>query len=751
MKLFNSFLFIILSFSVSFSQVILPENGVVFNDKVVPKIYIKINPDSLTEMLTFENLGSNHEYPADFIWNDGQHVDTITNVGFRLRGNTSRKAAKKSFKIEFDKFVSQHFYGLDELNINGEHNDPSIMRSKLCWDLMKMAGVESTRSNHVALYINDIFYGVYINVEHIDNTYLKTRKKDPDGQLFKCNYGINFVYNGDNPNSYSKDVYEPANNTNDTDYSSFIQFLKVLNSPSDPEYRCKLEAVFDVDDYLKRLAIEILTGHWDNPVYNINNAYLYHNPKSGKFQLISYDMDNTFGIDWFNVDWSKRNVYSWAKSGQKRPIYEIIKHIPEYKLRLGYYIEKYLNDFFNKPFLKSHLSTLFNQIVPLRSIDNFASLDYGYTFADFLYSYESALGEHVKNGLFEYIELRNISAKSQIGTPDPAPIIENTFITDKNDEATITFEVHGKHNASVEIFYSLNNGIWLSEILTDDGTGYDVVADDNKFHFTFAIPVKTDIRYYITAKDERSISSRLPVCHYFTESLGFDSPPKLIINEFMADNTIIKDNAGEFDDWIEIFNADNKTIWLGDKYLTDNPESPDKWKMPDINLDPGKFALFWADEDQDQGIVHTNFKLSKSGEFIGIFDNDINNFAPIDTFHFSQTTTNVTYGRYPDGEGNVVRLSVPTPGFSNILSSSENIYLTNPKLFPNPATKRTTLSNLQLYDKITIYKDSGNFILHKTITENNHWDLDTEYWNPGVYFILVERNGVFSLLKLIKS
>ena len=52
----------------------------------------------------------------------------------------------------------------------------------------------------------------------------------------------------------------------------------------------------------------------------------------------------------------------------------------------------------------------------------------------------------------------------------------------------------------------------------------------------------------------------------------------------MADNTIIKDNAGEFDDWIEIFNADNKTIWLGDKYLTDNPESPDKWKMPDINL-----------------------------------------------------------------------------------------------------------------------------------------------------------------------
>ncbi|MBL0099981.1 MAG: CotH kinase family protein [Saprospiraceae bacterium] len=59
-----------------------------------------------------------------------------------MRGNTSRVSAKKSFKIKFNHFGSGKFYGLSDLNLNGEHNDPSIVRSKLSWDMMKMAGIK---------------------------------------------------------------------------------------------------------------------------------------------------------------------------------------------------------------------------------------------------------------------------------------------------------------------------------------------------------------------------------------------------------------------------------------------------------------------------------------------------------------------------------------------------------------------------------------------------------------------------------
>ena len=48
--------------------------------------------------------------------------------------------------------------------------------------------------------------------------------------------------------------------------------------------------------------------------------------------------------------------------------------------------------------------------------------------------------------------------------------------------------------------------------------------------------------------------------------------------------------------------------------------------MPDITLQPGEFILFWADNDPEQGIKHTNFKLSEEGDDIGIFDSEANRF-----------------------------------------------------------------------------------------------------------------------------
>ena len=64
-------------------------------------------------------------------------VDNFDQVGFRLRGNTSRYAQKKSFKVSMNTFSNLKFLGLEKLNLNGEHNDPSIIRSKLCWDIFR--------------------------------------------------------------------------------------------------------------------------------------------------------------------------------------------------------------------------------------------------------------------------------------------------------------------------------------------------------------------------------------------------------------------------------------------------------------------------------------------------------------------------------------------------------------------------------------------------------------------------------------
>jgi hypothetical protein len=728
---------------------VLPENGVVFNDNVVPRIDLKIHPDSLTKLLVSESKYEDHTFQADFFWNDGIKKDTILQIGLRLRGNTSRSSSKKSFKVEFNHFGSRKFHGLSDLNLNGEHNDPSIIRSKLSWDIMKLAGVEGSRSNHIALYINNEYHGLYVNVEHIDNDYFKVRGKDPDGQLFKCFYGADFVFRGNNPNNYSTDVYQAQNNLAEPDYYALMEFTRALQDVSNPDFRCNLEKIFDVDTYLRRMALEILIGHWDNPIFNKNNAYLYHNPVSGKFELMTYDIDNTYGIDWVGINWAERNIYTWSYPIDPRPIYTNLLNIPEYKIRFGYYIKKFVDEFFNPAFLNSYIDNIKNKISPYRINDVFASLDYGYTYADFLQSYDKPLGAHVKTGLKEYIASRSSSAKSQLQNTNISPVIEQQKVSWTDTSCRLTSKISGLSQVSATGYYKLNNGQWHNITLYDNGIYPDPKAGDGIFTFEFSYSGMVPAEIYISAKDVTGRSSRWPVCDFYTINLGYQDVPKLVVNEFMADNTIIKDNAGEFDDWIEIYNAGTTLVFLGDKYLSDNPSKPDKWQLPFVDLEPGQFLLIWADEDKEQGDNHTNFKLSKSGEFIGIFDSKENNFAPIDTFSFGPANTNKSYGRYPDGKGSVILLPGVTPGFSNVLSTESTPTILEIVISPNPFSDLISIKNLLATDKVNLYDIYGNNIVHP-VSIINHELIDCSNLDTGFYILQINRANHFIRKKIIK-
>ncbi|MBC7885100.1 MAG: CotH kinase family protein [Saprospiraceae bacterium] len=732
------------------TQTVFPAKEIPFNDHVVPRIYIFINADSLNSLFLPENVEKDHEYPADFIWNDGLNKDTIYHVGFRLRGNTSRTSQKKSFKIKFNHFGSEKFYGLSDFNLNGEHNDPSIIRAKINWDLLKKAGIESSRANHVALYINNEYRGLYINVEHIDNDYFEARNKDENGQLFKCFYGADFTFKGNNPNSYNKDVYHAENNTDEPDYYRLMEFIRALNNTTDPDYRCELEKYFDVDTYLKTMAMEILMGHWDNPIYNKNNAYLFFNTIKGKYELMTYDIDNTYGVDWFDVDWSVRNIYSWSHPNGQRPIYTNILAVPEYKIRFGYYIKKFTQEFFNPTFLNPYIAKIKAKIEPYRINDIYAGLDYGYTFQDFNHSYDYSTGAHVKKGLSEYIQERSESALSQVQNVNISPILEHHTIQWDNAEVNTTFSLTSLSGVEVKMYYRLGGGSWLEKLIHDDGTGPDKLAGDHVYSTSVNYSGLAKLDYYYTAVDESGRISRLPVCDFYTEEIGYNDSPALIVNEFMADNTSIKDNAGEFEDWIEIYNAGDTEVYLGDKYLSDKPDNPKKWRLPQTTIEAYGFLLIWADEDQEQGENHANFKLSKSGEFIGIFDSEDNHFAPIDTISFGNTQTNIPYGRYPDGFGTVITLNQPTPGISNVISSASDQEETFFTIFPNPVSGEFTVTNIQDEDMLMIrdmYGRTMKIIKGSALNGSNSAGNDL---NTGLYILSILRDQTTYSLRFIK-
>ncbi|HEX9253093.1 MAG TPA: CotH kinase family protein, partial [Ignavibacteriaceae bacterium] len=129
------------------------ESWKLYDDSQVARVDININPAAIEWL--YNNVQSDSEFVASFHFQNAYINEVVDSIGFRLRGNTSREADKKSFKVSFNTFVQgREFYGVDKLNLNGEHNDPSIIRSKLCFDHYQTIGMKASRANHVEVYIN---------------------------------------------------------------------------------------------------------------------------------------------------------------------------------------------------------------------------------------------------------------------------------------------------------------------------------------------------------------------------------------------------------------------------------------------------------------------------------------------------------------------------------------------------------------------------------------------------------------------
>src|SRR5664279_479402 len=126
--------------------------------------------------------------------------------------------------------------------------------------------------------------------------------------------------------------------------------------------------------------------------------FLYHNTESGQFEYIPYDLDNTFGIDWFGIDWAKRDIYTWGPA-ESRPLFDRIMQFPAYKERFSYYMKLALAKYFSPAKMDPWIDAKRTQISSAAQNDIYRTYDYGYSFTDFLNSYSQKLTAHVKYGL----------------------------------------------------------------------------------------------------------------------------------------------------------------------------------------------------------------------------------------------------------------------------------------------------------------------------------------------------------------
>ncbi len=754
---------IFVGFSILYSTAALSQSGSkwLFDDSTLPEIRITIDPDSLNEILDDENQQSDHEFHAKFsITKDGV-TETVDSVGFRLRGNTSRASDKKSFKVSFDTFIDGREYrGLDKMNINGEHNDPTIMRAKLSWDIFEKMEVKAPRSNHVAFYINDVFYGLYLNVEHIDNEFLKKEFDGDSGNLYKCLYPADLSYRGPNSDDYSeyeefgRRPYDLKTNEEENDYSGLASFIEFLNNSNDQDFEEQVHDYMDVDATLRWMAIDVLTGNWDNYSFNKNNFYLYHSPDDGRFVVIPYDYDNTLGVDFFGIDWGIRNIYNWGNQHENRPLTNRLLGSQKFKDWFSYYLNETIETVFNQDSLFPEIDRMKAMIQTSAEADTFRTKDWpALDFENYDKSFTQALGGHVPYGLKPFITQRTNSALNQLQLNNIYPIIHTSSskLLNDNGDKTIVVEAIVKDDDLNVVSAKLDILEFLNPFeLNDDGNGADRIAGDGIYTGSKEIgSYSDDINYFVLAQDLEGKTSRYPQnpAKKLVQE-NSDAATDLLINELMASNSsTIQDESGSFPDWVEIFNSTPDEISLSGYFLTDDLVNPGKWAFPDTTIPGEGFLIVWADDDEKEGPMHASFNLNKSGEDLGLYKKNGNNFEAVNTLTFGEQTTDVSYARDGDGASSFVFRNEPTPGATNgiILSAGDNSEIpenvTLYQNYPNPFNPSTTISfGLDKQDKVTleVFNITGQLV--ETITSevfsagNHSVKFRADNLSSGVYF-----------------
>ena len=679
------------------AQTDIPPFGPAYIQDEVATIAITMDPDSADAMLFGDvETAATNPFPAtvQFI---SSAVDTlIDTIAVRLRGNTSLFSPKKSFKIDLNAFIAgQKYADLEKLNVNANQNDPSLLRAGLSWNILRRMGLAGSRTSHVRLELNGQYMGAYLNTEHFDEEFIEEYYDKDNGNFYKCLWPATLEYISQEPDDYKFEVngrraYELKTNDEEDDYTDIAEFIDVLNNTPDVDLQCALEEVFNVADFLKVQALDVVSGNWDGYAGNKNNFYLYHNPQTGLFEYIPYDLDNTWGIDWLNEDWETRDPYAW--STEYRPLYDRLMAVPEYREWYTHYLRRMIDEWAHPDSVAAYLEPRHAELLSPIAYDAYFPLSFGFTTEDFEESLDEAAGGHVEFGIYPWLDTRLSSLAGQLDPEVPVLVVheveDNAPVL---DSLRIRAIVDGGGDA-VEVTCWIDAGPGpVAYTMYDDGEHGDRKAGDGTWGIKVPVPYNwpATVTYHVQATSSAGLERWIP-CTPEIVTVG-TSPSGLVINELMSINANnVSDEFGEFDDWVELFNAGSAPVELGGKFLTDNLNNPSKYALPPGYLPAGDWAFYWLDNDPEQGVLHAPFTLSGSGDELALLEWDEAGgfWVILDFIPFGPSEQDASLGRYPDGADYWVWFATPTADATNnyaIILSDEGVDVEPRRQFaPNP-------------------------------------------------------------------
>jgi spore coat protein CotH len=269
-----------------------------------PPPAVPIFDDTRVHELALEMSAEDWE---SIIWdtrgNDWRHAKAtydgvvLEEVGVRPSGESSRIPGnqKMSMRIKFDAFPGQGtFGGTSGISVKGAFDDGSMMRERLA--LFVFASLMPTAQvAHVRVTVNGELRGLFTLREPWDATSVAAHFSQPLGPLYRIRPPDNatdpYLNKGADPALYvptpwERHIKDAARG--DEVVPAFIQAL------ADPY---ALETVADVDDLIAYIVASTIVMTTDGLVgaSGVDDHYQYFDPQTGKFFVLPWDLDNTFG------------------------------------------------------------------------------------------------------------------------------------------------------------------------------------------------------------------------------------------------------------------------------------------------------------------------------------------------------------------------------------------------------------------------------------------------------------------------
>ena len=561
------------------------------------------------------NYYSNRELEVHTAVFTGQGQEILAqDCGLKIYGNVTRAKNQKSFRLIaryeydtvnefsypfFDCLISENTgtplpaYQRLSLHNSGNDNGYGFLRNTLCNELARQAGFPDVLvSKSAAVYINDRYMGVYWLQNDFDDRYFKEKYGTYQGEMAVSEGTLSEMEESAQQEEWERESAE--------DYNDFCEWLSEADV-NDPKVWQRVEETVDVDNLIRYVALEYYVNNIDWPNNNVKvyryvpaegEEYREGTVFDGRYRYLLFDLDYGMGLKflgWFGRD---------AKT-------EILGQLCDIEEDAGPFAKLMEREDCRDRFISEVLNLRngsFSRDNVIRVMDEFN---------------DSRWDE------LEYMMESTDILKDSLWEPDDNSIenVKDELETIRNYAQERSFSVLRELEENWECGELIRIRAEQQEGMTVCVNGQAVNQKNGWYYDNIPITLSLDADrggiqvsgWYVNGKYLEGETVELRARSYLKNGILEIAPEwEETITECL---TIDAWSTRGDQDWVTLKNGGNSAVYLGDWFLSDDPEEPLKGRLPVMTLEPGQCVTVYGDQyDGETGADSCRMDFSWSGE-----------------------------------------------------------------------------------------------------------------------------------------